>query len=59
MANRAYRYRLYPDKEQAERIIKTAGCCRYIYNTFLDRRISAYKETGRMPNYGILCRGLV
>ena len=59
MANRAYRYRLYPDKEQAEQIIKTAGCCRYIYNAFLDKRITAYKETGRMPNYGSLCRGLV
>ena len=59
MANRAYRYRLYPDKEQAEQIIKTVGCCRYIYNTFLDKRITAYKETGRMPDYGSLCKELV
>ena len=59
MANKAYRYRLYPDKEQAEQIIKTVGCCRYIYNTFLDKRITAYKETGRMPDYGSLCKELV
>ena len=59
MANRAYRYRLYPDKEQAEQIIKTVGCCRYIYNTFLDRRISAYRDTGKMPGCSELCRELV
>ena len=59
MANRAYRYRLYPDREQAEQIIKTAGCCRYIYNTFLDRRISAYRDTGKMPDCSELCRELV
>ena len=44
MANRAYRYRLYPDKEQAEQIIKTVGCCRYIYNTFLDRAAAVSAE---------------
>ena len=59
MANRAYRYRLYPDKEQTEQIIKTAGCCRYIYNAFLDKRITAYKETGKMPGCSELCRELV
>ena len=59
MANRAYRYRLYPDKAQAEQIIKTVGCCRYVYNTFLDRRISAYRDTGKMPGCSELCRELV
>ena len=59
MANKAYRYRLYPDKAQAELIAKTIGCCRYIYNTFLNRRITAYKETGRMPGCSSLCRELV
>ena len=59
MANKAYIYRLYPDKTQSELIAKTIGCCRYIYNTFLDRRISSCRDTGKMPGCGELCGELV
>ena len=34
--NRAYRYRIYPNKEQKEQLEKTFGCCRYVYNAVLD-----------------------
>ncbi|MDD3403025.1 MAG: helix-turn-helix domain-containing protein, partial [Hespellia sp.] len=30
--NKAYRFRLYPNKEQAVLLAKTFGCCRFIYN---------------------------
>lgn len=45
MRYKAYRYRLYPNKEQQELINKHIGCCRYIYNYGLEKKIKAYKES--------------
>ena len=42
---RAYKYELKPANSQKELIKRTCGCCRLVYNTMLDRRISAYKES--------------
>lgn len=42
---RAIKYELNPTKTQKERIKQTCGCCRLVYNTMLDRKISAYKES--------------
>ena len=44
MANKAYKYRIYPNKAQEELIQKTFGCVRFVYNHFLEERITAYKE---------------
>jgi|GEM_PF-2218897 len=33
--NKAYKYRLYPNSEQAELINKTFGCVRFVYNQML------------------------
>lgn len=41
---RAYRYRVYPNKKQKEIIAKTFGCCRFVYNTYLAKRIEMYEE---------------
>ena len=41
---KAYKFRLYPNKTQEILIQKTFGCVRFIYNYFLDKRITAYKE---------------
>lgn len=41
---RAYKLRLYPNKEQAILINKTFGCKRFIYNHFLDLKSKLYKE---------------
>lgn len=38
--------RIYPNKEQQVKIEKTIGCCRFIYNWALERRIHFYKTTG-------------
>ena len=46
MANKAYKFRLYPNREQEELIQKTFGCCRFVYNYFLGERIAEYKMTG-------------
>ena len=42
----AYKFRIYPNKEQEELIQKTFGCARFVYNHFLAQRVASYKETG-------------
>lgn len=43
-AYKGFKFRLYPTKEQTGKINKTLGCCRYVYNHMLERRIKAYKR---------------
>lgn len=50
-AYKGFKFRLYPTKEQAEKINKTLGCCRYVYNHMLERRIKAYKRRGENFSY--------
>lgn len=40
---RAYKFRIYPNKTQEQLIIKTFGCARFVYNHFLNRRNELYK----------------
>lgn len=40
--NKAYKFRLYPNKEQEELINKTFGCVRFIYNKMLSDKIDYY-----------------
>lgn len=48
--NRAIKYRLYPNKEQAILIDKTIGCARKIYNLMLNDKIEYYKSNKAMLN---------
>mgnify|MGYP002794431033 CR=1 FL=1 len=48
---KAYKYRIYPNKKQKELISKTFGCCRYIYNTYLSKRIKLYEDTKESFSY--------
>ena len=41
---KAYRYRIYPNKKQQEIIAKTFGCCRFVYNKYLAKRIDMYEQ---------------
>ena len=45
---KAYKYRIYPNLEQQEYLVKTFGCTRFIYNKMLADKIEYYKETGEM-----------
>ena len=45
MANKAYRYRLYPITEQEILFHKTFGCCRKVWNLMLADKIISYQET--------------
>ena len=44
---RAIKYELNPTMAQKTLIRQSCGCCRKVYNTMLDRKISAYKEDGK------------
>lgn len=50
-AYKGVKFRLYPTEEQAEQINKTLGCCRYVYNHMLERRIKAYKRRKESFSY--------
>ncbi|CCJ34813.1 Transposase [Caloramator australicus RC3] len=47
---KAYKYRIYPTKEQEEYFAKVFGCVRFIYNKMLHDKIEYYKKTGEMLN---------
>ena len=46
----AYKYCIYPNKEQREYFSKVFGCVRFFYNKSLSDMCDLYKETGRSKN---------
>ena len=52
MINKAYKFRIYPNKAQAILINKKIGCSRFVFNHFLSLWDNAYKETGKGLTYG-------
>lgn len=48
---KAYKYRIYPNKKQKEIIAKTFGCCRFIYNKYLAKRIEMYEQNKETFSY--------
>jgi putative transposase len=42
---KAFKYRLYPTKAQAEKINQNIGCARLVYNLMLDAKKKHYEET--------------
>lgn len=51
LAYKAYRYRIYPTKEQEKLIIKTFGCARFVFNYFLALTEHTYEETGKSVSH--------
>ena len=49
--NRTYRFRLYPNKSQAELLAKHFGCSRFVYNYFLNQRKEQYRISGNSDDY--------
>lgn len=41
---KAYKYRIYPSKEQELQLAKTFGCCRFVYNQTLTYRKNTYEK---------------
>ena len=51
MTEKAFKYRIYPTKVQAELIQRTFGCARFVYNYFLARRIQLYEQSRETLSY--------
>jgi len=41
---KAFKYRIYPNKKQQELIQKTFGCVRFVYNYYLNKRKEVYEN---------------
>lgn len=48
---KAYKIRIYPNKEQEELIEKSFGCTRFVYNYFLDLKQKAYTKSKTKYSY--------
>ena len=48
---KAYKYRIYPNKEQKNIINKTIGSCRFVFNYYLELRINEYKDNNKSLSY--------
>ncbi len=47
-ANKAYRFRIYPDTEQQIQLTRTFGCVRFVYNRLLEEKIGYYEKSGKL-----------
>ena len=48
---KSYKYRIYPNKTQKLQINKTFGCCRFVYNHYLAKKIELYKTNSESLSY--------
>ena len=58
MAEKAYKYRIYPNKQQEELIQKTFGCCRFVYNYYLNKRKEYYEKDKATFTYNMCSKDL-
>ena len=56
--NKAYKFRIYPNKKQKEILAKTFGCCRFVYNYYLANKIALYKTSNTTLTYNQCCSDL-
>ena len=54
--NLAFKYRIYPNKEQELLINKTFGCVRFVYNTILCIANKILEEEGKIETECHFCR---
>ena len=56
MANKAYKFRIYPNNEQEILFARTFGCVRMVYNHWLDRKIRQYEENKTNVTYTVCAK---
>lgn len=54
----SYKFRLYPNREQEKQILRTFGCCRFVFNHYLAYRKELYEQTGESANYYVCANNL-
>lgn len=55
---RGYKVRLYPNKEQEQKMLSIIGACRWVYNHFLEQRKNYYLEHKKTLPYAEMSRNL-
>ncbi len=58
MALRKITYLMYPAAQQAERLLELLCLHQRVYNTALEERIAAYRETGKSLGFAAQCKAL-
>ena len=58
MANRAFEFRIYPNRAQKELLAKTFGCVRLVYNHYLDRKKQLWEECKQSMSYNACAKDL-
>ncbi|ARV61317.1 transposase [Nostocales cyanobacterium HT-58-2] len=51
MGNKAFKFRIYPNKEQSAFLAKCFGCSRFVYNHFLRLTTDAYAQSKKSLRY--------
>ncbi|WP_043933311.1 IS200/IS605 family element RNA-guided endonuclease TnpB [Bacillus sp. EB01] len=51
MIKKAYKFRIYPNQKQEILINKTIGCAQFVFNLFLEKWNTSYKEEGKGLSY--------
>ena len=44
---KGFKYSMYPTKKQEELLAKHFGCCRWVFNYGLEKKITTYKQDGK------------
>lgn len=55
---KAFKYRIYPNKKQKELIQKTFGCTRFVYNYYLNKRKEMYENDKTTFTYNMCSKDL-
>ena len=55
---KAFKYRIYPTKKQQELIQKTFGCCRFVYNYYLNMRKESYEKDKTYVTYNMCSKDM-
>lgn len=55
---KVFKYRIYPNNQQKVLIQKTFGCCRFVYNYYLSKRIEVWEKDKVTLNYYDCCKML-
>lgn len=56
--HKAFKFRIYPTKDQATLINKSIGCSRFVFNRFLAKWNDAYEQTGKGLTYNACSKQL-
>lgn len=55
---KAYKFRIYPNKRQQNLIQKTFGCVRFVYNHYLHMQMEIYDNDGKHMTYNQMSKDL-